>query len=312
MAAPLVVIVGPTAVGKTAVGIGVARRLGGEILSGDSMQVYRLMDIGTDKPTVEERRGVPHHLIDIVYPHEDFSVADFQRRASMAIADIWGRGRLPLLVGGTGLYISAVIQGYYFPELPADRGLRALLTARAREQGGEELHRELLGIDPDTARRVHPHDLRRLVRALEVYYRTGRSLSSFKREQSGRSPYDLLVLGLIMDRQTIYRWIEKRVDRMLERGLVEEVAGLLGQGYHEKLKPMQGLGYKELAAYLLGRSTLAEAVRLLKRNTRHLAKRQLTWFRRDPRIHWLSLEEDTKVDDVVAKIVRLIAGKWKL
>ncbi|KUK40952.1 MAG: tRNA dimethylallyltransferase [Clostridia bacterium 62_21] len=312
---PLVVICGPTATGKTEVGILVAGELNGEVVSADSMMVYRGMDIGTAKPTLVERRGVPHHLIDVVEPHAAFSVALYQELAEKCIADIHARGRLPLLVGGTGLYIRSVIDRYRFVAAP-DPDLRRRLVDEARLAGPDALHARLAAVDPAAAARIHPHNVRRVIRALEVYHQTGQPITSFQEPQRDASPkYRLWMFGLTMPREELYRRIEERVDRMLAAGLVDEVRRLLEGGYHRRFTAMQALGYKEIAAYLEGESTFEEAVRLLKRNTRRFAKRQLTWFRRDPRIRWLDVQAlggpPGAAKEIVASVGAAVAGvKW--
>lgn len=282
---PLLVITGPTAAGKSAVAVEVALRINGEIISADSMMVYRGMDIGTAKPTLAERKGVPHHLIDVVDPGEDFSVAAFQALAEELIYQINARGRLPVLVGGTGLYIRAVLNGYRFVG-GVDKELRHRLAEEARRYGVAHLHERLRSVDPEAAQRLHPNNVKRIIRALEVYYHTGESITkaaSFKAVPA----YDALVYGLFFERQELYRRIEARVDAMLKKGLVGEVRELLRRGLRRNSTAMQALGYKEIAAYVTGELSLEEAVCLLKRNTRRFAKRQFTWFRRDSRIRWL-------------------------
>ncbi|RDV84769.1 tRNA (adenosine(37)-N6)-dimethylallyltransferase MiaA [Ammonifex thiophilus] len=300
---PLVVITGPTATGKTAVGIEVALRLGGEIISADSMMVYKGMDIGTAKPSLEERKGVPHHLIDVVEPHEHFSVGAFQALARKLIEEIHSRGRLPLLVGGTALYIRAVIDGYTFP-VKADKELRQRLLKEAQEKGTAHLHAQLQAIDPRAAGKIHPHDRKRIVRALEIYYQTGKPPSEVMKKEP--PPYDVLMFGLNLPREELYRRIEQRVDAMLAAGLVEEVRRLLEQGVPPQATSMQGLGYKEIAAYLRGEISFEQAVYLIKRNTRRFAKRQLTWFRHDPRICWLDVAQYKGVEDLAEEIVRRV------
>lgn len=286
----LVVITGPTATGKTEVGIGVALACGGEIVSADSMMVYRGMDIGTAKPSASEVRGVPHHLIDVADPDEEFNVARYQQLAGERIAAILGRNRLPLLVGGTGLYIRSVVEDYRFP-VRADRRLRDRLQETADTYGCARLRRHLAVVDPVTARRLHPNDQRRIIRALEVYYQSGIPLSRQPGRRGGALKYFPVLFGLKMERTRLYRRIEARVDAMVQAGLVREVQALLEKGYGPELVAMRGLGYKEITAHLRGELTLEEAVHILKRNTRRFAKRQLTWFRRDERIRWLDVEE---------------------
>ncbi|MCL6638192.1 MAG: tRNA (adenosine(37)-N6)-dimethylallyltransferase MiaA [Firmicutes bacterium] len=308
-APPLVVVTGPTATGKTDVGVMVAERLGGEIISADSMLIYRYMDIGTAKPTLQERRGIPHHMIDIVDPDEEYSVALFQRQAREAIGGVLARGRVPLLVGGTGLYVHAVLDRYDFTSAGGDKYFREKLQKEAADIGPEGMHRRLAEIDPDAAKKLHPRDTRRVIRALEVYYRTGRPISSYQYKDGQANPiYRAKIFGLTMARESLYRRIEKRVDWMIAAGLVDEVHGLLERGYQPELPSMRGLGYKEIVPYLRGQLSLEEAVALLKRNTRRFAKRQLTWFRRDSRIHWLDIEKSGGSKAVALEISASLEG----
>lgn len=308
---PLLVIVGPTAVGKTAFCIELARRLPAEIVTADSMQVYRGMDIGTAKPTAEERRGVPHHGIDLAEPEEEFNVADYRRHALAAIEDIHRRGRLPILSGGTGLYVRAVVDEFLFPERGADWEFRRRLEEEAERLGREAIHRRLQAVDPETAARLHPNDLRRVVRALEVYERTGRPLSEHLREARGQgSPFDLLMFGLMRPREELYARINQRVLDQIRAGLVDEVARLLERGLDEDDVSMKGLGYKEIIGYLKGRYDLDEAVRLLQRDTRRYARRQLTWFRADPRIRWLDLSEFPSMSAAVEHVYDAVVTRW--
>ncbi len=321
MTIPLFVLVGPTAVGKTQLAIDLAlhgRKPGdpaGEVISGDSMQVYRGMDIGTAKPTPAERRGVPHHLIDVLEPTEEFSVAKFQEMVLRAAMDIHARGRLPMLVGGTGLYVRAVVDNYAFPPEQADWGLRARLMEEARREGSEALHVRLAQADPAAAARIHPRDTRRIVRALEVASVAGRPISQDIELTAARpSLYDPLMVGLDMERAALYGRIETRVDRMVEGGLVEEVARLSGgRGFGRTAG--QALGYREVLGHLEGRATRPEAVGELKRDTRRFAKRQLTWFRHDSRVVWFAAPvrgaDSPEYGHLVEGIVSLIAQKWK-
>jgi tRNA dimethylallyltransferase len=306
----LLAIVGPTATGKTGVAVEVAKRLGGEIVSADSMLIYRYMDIGTAKPTAGERQGIPHHMIDVVNPDETYSVALYQEQAERCIKEIASRGKLPLLVGGTGLYVRAVLERYNFPPAGYDPELRRRLNEEAEICGVREMHRRLAAVDPEAAEKIHPHNLKRVIRALEIYYLTGCPSSRRKRRKEGPG-YHVAVFGLFLDRPLLYRRIEERVDKMLAAGLVEEVRQLLARGYGPELVSMQGLGYKEIAQYLLGRVTLDEAVRLLKRNTRRFAKRQLTWFGRDPRIRWIDVGGFQEKKDLAGEIVRLAEGVFE-
>ncbi|MDR7481207.1 MAG: tRNA (adenosine(37)-N6)-dimethylallyltransferase MiaA [Armatimonadota bacterium] len=283
-ARPLAVLCGPTAVGKTALAVALAQHLDAEIVCADSRTVYRGMDIGTAKPSAAARAAVPHHLLDVVDPQETFTVAQFQRLAHAAIADIRRRGKQPLLVGGTGLYIRAVVDDLRIPAVAPDPVLRARLEAVARTRGPEALHGQLQALDPVAASRIHPHNVRRVVRALEVCLATGRPISS---QQHRGEPAAVVLVGIWRARADLYRRIETRVDEQLAAGLLEETRQLLAHGVPLDAPAMQGLGYKELAGYLQGHYDYADAVRLLKRNTRRYAKRQLTWFRKDTRIRWV-------------------------
>jgi tRNA dimethylallyltransferase len=302
----VLVIAGPTAVGKTALSIKLAKQFNGEIISGDSMQVYRGMDIGTAKVTPEEQEGIPHHLIDIIDPDTSFSVQEYQKLARQKIDEVHERGRLPMLVGGTGLYIEAVMYDYDMPQVPENQALRQELGRLAAEQGGEVLHARLQEIDPETAKKLHPNDIRRMIRALEVYDVTGIPFSQLKGR--GTSPYDACWIGLTMPRELLYERINKRVDLMLEQGLVEEVKRLKEKGYGLGLTSMQAIGYKEIMAYLSGQLTLEEAVHLIKQGSRKYAKRQLSWFRRYGEMHWF----DVTNRECFAEIQSLVAGKCHL
>ncbi len=290
-APPLIAIVGPTAVGKSALAIRLAEALGGEIVSADSRQVYRLMDIGTDKPSPEDRRRVPHHMIDLVWPDEQFTLAQYQQGAYEAIDDILRRGKVPILAGGTPLYINAVLEGWTIPRVEPDPHLRAELERQAGELGAHALHARLRALDPAAAERILPTNTRRIIRALEVIQRTGRPIS----QQQGKQPphYRLLKIGLTADRHELYRRIDRRIDSQIQRGLVDEVAGLLARGYSPDLPSMTGLGYRQIVDYLRGRATLDEAVQRLKWDTHNFARHQGNWFRRMQGVHWI----DTTLHD---------------
>ena len=290
---PLIAIVGPTAVGKSDLALGLAVKLGGEIVSADSRQIYRYMDIGTAKPTEEERRLVPHHLVDIVDPDEEYTLADFQRDAYNAIDDILHRGKLPFLVGGTGLYAKAVIDGLVIPRIPPDPDFRREMEERARTEGAESLHKELLIIDPVAASKIDPRNVRRVIRALEVYHHTGRPISEL--QQAKPPSYDILITGLTCSREELYRRIDERVDWQIANGLVEETKRLVAMGYSYVLPSMSGLGYRQIGMYLRGDITLETAIQLIKTETHRFARQQYTWFRLDdPKIHWLLRETDYK------------------
>ncbi len=307
---PLVILVGPTAVGKTELSLKLAERVQGEIISADSIQVYRKMNIGTAKVSLQEQKRVKHHLIDIINPDEEFSVAQYQEMVDEIIPRIVTRDKLPLLVGGTGLYIKAVVDGFLFPEMENDYQLREELQELARMKGNHYLHQQLKKIDPGLASNLHPNDLRRIIRGLEVYQKTGKTVSYFKKKQVERPErYRTLKLGLTRDREELYNRIDKRVEEMINKGLVEEVQDLLEQGYQFSSTALQGLGYKEIINFLRGDYDLEKAVYLLKRNTRHFAKRQLTWFRRERDIHWFNLSQSNQND--VLKRAELIIKEWR-
>jgi tRNA dimethylallyltransferase len=307
---PLLVLIGPTAVGKTRMSLDIAKYWNAEIISGDSMQVYRGMDIGTAKIPLDEREGIPHHLIDICEPEESYSAADFQAGAIKVIDQIAGRGRLPFIVGGTGLYVESVCYQYQFAEIGSDEAFRQEQEQYAAANGAEALHRRLAEIDPPAAERLHPNDLRRVIRALEVYHLTGQTFSEQQAGQKKDSPYELCIIGLTMDRAELYRRIEQRVDIMIEQGLVEEVKRLMERDLPPQAVAMQGLGYKEIADYLHGNCSLAAAVERLKRDTRRFAKRQLSWFRHMDDIHWIDMGEN--FHNNLLSIHAIIAGKFQL
>lgn len=308
---PLIAIVGPTAVGKTALAIEVAKAVGGEIISGDSMQVYRQMDIGTAKPSMEERQGIPHHLIDIMDPDEEYSVALFQKMAEELIKDISARGKVPILAGGTGLYVRSVIDHYDFTDFAVNQDFRTSMQQEAESLGNEHLHQKLALVDPVSAEKLHPNDVKRIIRALEVYHYTGKPISSYHRIKETTDPkYNLFMIGLNMDRERLYQRINLRVEQMMEMGLVAEVQKLLDQGYSPELTSMRGLGYKEIVNYLRGDATLEEAVDELKQNTRHFAKRQLTWFRPEQRIQWKHVEGKHSLGEIAEEIIQGIAGQF--
>lgn len=309
----VLVLVGPTAVGKTEAALRLAERLHGEIVSADSMQVYQGMDIGTAKPSLAERQRVPHHLIDVVAPGEPFSVADFQQLARQRISEIAARGRLPLLVGGTGLYVRAVIDHYNFIPADTDWSLRERLRQQAREAGLEALYYWLQQVDPTAASRIHQRDERRIVRALEVYQTTGQPLSFWEQQGSADSSrYDLLMFGLTRPREQLYQRINLRVEQMVQQGLVEEARRLLAQGLDENLIANQAIGYKELFAYLRGEESLLQAMEKLRQTTRRYAKRQLTWFRADSRIQWLDVSQFASTDNLVDEIRQIVATSWQI
>jgi len=286
----LIVIAGPTASGKTALGVSLAKAFDGEVVSADSMQIYKGMDTGTAKPTREEMQGVPHHLIDFWPPEKPFSVAVYVALARQAIADIDSRGKCPILAGGTGLYINSVIDNIELSPVEGDPAYRQALFHRAEEEGGEVLLEELAQVDDETARRLHPKDVTRVVRALEVFHATGVPQSEhIRRSRQNPSPYDVCLIGLAFeDRQRLYDRIDRRVDTMFQKGLLEEVRQVMALG--TDATAVQAIGYKELAPYFHGLLSLEEAAENLKRETRRYAKRQLSWFRRNENVRWLYVD----------------------
>ncbi|MCS6777655.1 MAG: tRNA (adenosine(37)-N6)-dimethylallyltransferase MiaA, partial [Chthonomonadaceae bacterium] len=282
----------PTATGKTATAIALASSLNGEIVNADSMQVYRGMDIGTAKPTPDEQRAVPFHLLDVVSPDYPFSVAEWKVRAEHAIADIAARGRRPIICGGTGMYIRALLYDWSLAETPADATVRRQLEMQARQEGTRLLYARLQEVDPVTAQRLHPNDAVRIIRALEVFMVTGKPLSFYRERDTRTWPSRQAVhIGLTMPRALLYRRIEERADRMIQSGWVAEVQHLLDQGYTPDLAPMQSLGYKEIVQHLQGAMDLDTAIACIKQNTRRFAKRQMTWFRADPHITWFDVTD---------------------
>ena len=295
---PLVILTGPTAVGKTRLSVELARRIGGEIISADSMQVYRGMDIGSAKVTREEMQGIPHYLIDEFEPEEEFHVVRFQERARKYIREIIQKGKVPILVGGTGFYIQAVLYDIDFTENGSDMTYRTYLQNIAKEEGAEKLHSLLQQVDPASATAIHANNVKRVIRALEYFHETGQKISEHNEsERQKESPYNFAYFVLNDERDRIYRNIDLRVDQMMEQGLLQEVKALRGRGCTRDMVSMQGLGYKEILDYMDGRCSLDEAVRILKRDTRHFAKRQLTWFRRERDVIWVDKNKFDYNDD---------------
>ena len=302
---PLIIITGPTAVGKTALSVELAKEIGGEIISADSMQVYRYMDIGSAKVTREEMDGIPHHLIDVLEPTEEFNVVTFQKMAKEALEGIYKRGHIPVIAGGTGFYIQALLYDIDFTETEEDTSYRKVLEEKAAKEGPEVLHEMLRAVDPESAEAIHANNVKRVIRALEFHAQTGEKISEHNEKERGKeSPYQFFYYVLNTDRPVLYERIDRRVDVMLAQGLVEEVKKLKEMGCTRELISMQGLGYKEILAYLDGETSLDEAVYILKRDTRHFAKRQLTWFKRERDVRWLNLPEfDNDRTKVLAHIV---------
>ncbi|TDT61529.1 tRNA (adenosine(37)-N6)-dimethylallyltransferase MiaA [Fonticella tunisiensis] len=312
MSKNIIIIAGPTASGKTELGIALAKKINGEVVSADSMQIYKYMDIGTAKPTKEEMDGIQHHMIDIVFPDEEFSVALYRRMAGECINDILNRGKIPIVIGGTGLYINSLTYNLDFTETSVDKEYREHLTALAREKGKEYVHQMLKDIDPESYNRLYPNDLKRVIRALEVYKNTGKTISQYQRE-SRQKPieYNIAYFALTMDRSRLYERINIRVDRMFEAGLIDEVKMLRRMGYTRDLTSMQAIGYKEVYDYLDGLYTLDEVKDIIKQGTRRYAKRQLTWFRKDTRVNWIDLDKlDTK-EEIIQNIIKYAEGKFR-
>lgn len=292
---PLIVIAGPTASGKTGLSIGLAKALSGEIVSADSMQIYKYMNIGTAKPTEAEKEGIVHHMMDFIEPDVNFSVADYCEMAHKVIEDIHSRGKIPILVGGTGLYIDSLVNNVDFDKDDENHEIRKELEALAEKEGVEAVHNILKEIDAETAEKYHPNNLRRVIRAIEFYRVTGKTISDHAKEEKA-SPYDVVYFCIDWDREVLYDRINKRVDIMVEDGLVEEVKLLLEKGYDKNSTAMQGIGYKEFYGYLKGERTLEDTLDEIKQSSRRYAKRQLTWFRRNKNIHWLTPSEHIKDD----------------
>jgi tRNA dimethylallyltransferase len=302
----IISIFGPTAVGKSKLAIDLARKINGEIISADSMQVYRGMDIGTAKPSIEERQNIPHHLIDIRNPDEEWTVSDFVEQTSKLASQITEKGKVPLLVGGTGLYLWALLEGFSFPMAPADKEVRQ----RLEKEPLPKLYERLKKVDPQAAEKIHANDKKRIVRALEVYELTGEPISELQGRKdyspqliAGNSSIPSILIGLTLPREELYRRIEERVDNMIEKGLIEEVKGLLAKGYSKNLPSFQALGYKEAIEYLEGHWTLDKMTEELKKKTRHFARRQMTWFKRFKNVKWFEAPVDTQaILDYINKV----------
>jgi len=312
MKQPLIILTGPTAVGKTKLSIALAKAVNGEIISADSMQVYKRMTIGTAKILPEEMQGVPHHLIDVLEPSEEFNVVLFTKLAKQAMAECYTKGKIPILVGGTGFYIQAVLYDIDFTENDDDKSYREELEHLAETEGAAVLHERLKQIDAKAAEEIHPNNVKRVIRALEFYEKSGgQKISEHNEEQKQKeSPYNFAYFVLNDDREVVYDRINRRVDLMIEQGLVAEVEALLKEGVSPEAISMQGLGYKEIVAYLNGECTLEEAVYVLKRDTRHFAKRQITWFKREEDVIWLNRPDFAHSDEkILAHMLKIINEK---
>ena len=307
---PLVILAGPTAVGKTALSIKLAKKINGAVISADSMQVYKHMDIGSAKVMPEEMEGIPHYLIDVLEPEEDFNVALFKKMALQAMNEIWKNGQVPVITGGTGFYIQAVLRDIDFSESDGKSDIRDAYEQMAEEKGPEALHALLAEKDPEAARAIHPNNRKRVIRALEFYDQTGTPISRHNEEQRAKdSPYCYLYFVLNDEREKLYQQIDRRVDQMIADGLVDEVRRLKDRGLTEDHVSMKGLGYKELFPYLDGKCSLEEAVEIIKRDTRHFAKRQITWFKRESGIIWVNKNEFHYDDDA---ILDYMLEQWRI
>jgi tRNA dimethylallyltransferase len=304
MKKPLIILTGPTAVGKTKASIGLAKALNGEIISADSMQVYKRMDIGSAKIRPEEMQGIKHYLIDELEPDEEFHVVRFQEMAKKALEEIYAKNKIPIVVGGTGFYIQALLYDIDFTENEEDTEYRKELEQLAVEKGADALHEMLRKVDPESAEAIHANNVKRVIRALEFHKQTGGKISEHnEQERAKSSPYDFCYFVLNDERERLYERINLRIDQMLDDGLVEEVMSLKDQGYTKEMVSMQGLGYKEVLDYLNGNCTLEEAIYILKRDTRHFAKRQLTWFRHERDVIWVSKNEHNYDEDKILNVM---------
>lgn len=300
----LLVLVGPTAVGKTTISIDLAKKTNGEIISADSMQIYKYMDIGTAKVTLEEMENIPHYLIDIIYPDEEFTVAQYRDKAQEHIDKINNMGKIPIIAGGTGLYINSLVYELKFTNVKPNDELRKKYNNIADLHGNEHIFDELYNIDPISAEKINLNDRKRIIRALEIFHETGKPMSYYNKNfRKKTEKYSLVMIGLTMDRSKLYSRINKRVDLMIQNGLIDEVQKLLDIGYTKELASMQGIGYKEIIPYIEGEVGLDETIQILKRNTRRYAKRQLTWFRRDSRIKWIDVNQFNSIDDITKCIL---------
>ncbi|MCI6858350.1 MAG: tRNA (adenosine(37)-N6)-dimethylallyltransferase MiaA [Eubacterium sp.] len=307
---PLIVLTGPTAAGKTSLSLRLAKKIGGEIISADSMQVYKKMDIGTAKIRPEQMEDIPHYMVDILDPSEEFNVVIFVDMAKKAMEKIYGNGHIPILVGGTGFYIQALLYDIDFSQHEQSEEYRKELTQLAAKKGENYLHDMLIKVDPEYAANVHFHNVKKVIRALEFYKETGQKLSEHNKQQRKKeSPYNFAYFVLYHDREVLYDRIDRRVDQMMEDGLLEEVEGLVREGYTKNLVSMQGLGYKEFFPYFSGKASLEETVEKIKKDTRHFAKRQLTWFRREKEVIWFNKNEYEQEEKLLSCMLNIIGEK---
>ncbi len=305
----ILVIVGPTAVGKTYVSIELAKKFNTEIISADSMQVYKYMDIGTAKVTEEEACGIKHHMLDLVYPNEEFSVSEFQKIAEKHIDNLIDNDKLPIVIGGSGLYVNSLLYDLDFGKVKSDEKVKKYYTDFYNEHGTEKLHELLVNVDSEAAAKIHKNNIKRVIRALEVCHITGKKFSEMNTDiRKPSEKYNCIIIGLEMDRDILYQRINKRVDIMVENGLIEEVKSLLDKGYDRNLVSLQGIGYKEIIDYLEGKTTKQDAINILKTNTRRFAKRQFTWFKADSNIKWFDLTNLDKIDKVINSIYDYTLG----
>lgn len=303
----IIVLVGPTAVGKTYISVELAKKLNTEIVSADSMQIYKGMDIGTAKITKEEMQGIRHHMIDIIEPDKIYSVSDFKHDSEKIIDRIISENKIPIIAGGSGLYVNSLIYDLDFGKAKSDSSVRDYYTSLYKEHGEDYLYDRLKEVDPESAEKIHKNNVKRVMRALEVYHITGRKFSETNMSvRKGSSKYNCILIGIRSDRKVLYQRINERVDKMMEKGLAEEVRALMSKGYGKELVSMQGIGYKEIIEYLEGSTGLCEAVEILKRNTRRFAKRQFTWFLRDDNVKWFDVPSAEEIDIVVENIYNYV------
>lgn len=307
----LFILIGPTAIGKTSISIELAKKMNGEIISADSMQIYKYMNIGSAKVSKEEMQGIQHHLIDVIYPDQEFTVSDYKKNAEVLIKDINKNHKLPMVVGGTGLYINSLVYKLNFAEVPPNNETRTKLELLGERYGNKYLHEMLNNIDIESAERISINDRKRIIRAIEIFEITGKTMTEFNK--NFREPiegYNLVMIGLNMNREKLYNRINRRVDIMVEEGLIEEVKKLLEMGYNKELVSMQGIGYKEIIMYLEGEISLDESMEKIKQGSRNYAKRQLTWFRRDNRIKWIDIDEFNNLEDLSQCIIDYSKDKF--